>query len=70
VRGQGVVEELFPDRVLVEPGDGAQPRVTVARARPSASSSRANVSMSARRTENRGRDRERHQPLNWRRSRV
>jgi hypothetical protein len=45
-------------------------RVTVARARPSASSSRANVSMSARRAENSGSDRARHQAVNWRRSTV
>src|ERR1700722_12531935 len=45
-------------------------RVTVARARPLASISRANVSMSARRTENSGSDRLRHQLVNWRRSRV
>ena len=25
VRGRGMLEELFFDRVLVEPGDGAQP---------------------------------------------
>jgi hypothetical protein len=25
VRGRGVIEKLFLDRVLVEPGDGAQP---------------------------------------------
>jgi hypothetical protein len=25
VRGQGMIQELFFDRVLVEPGDGAQP---------------------------------------------
>ena len=31
---------------------------------------RANVSMSARRTENKARDRARHQPVNWRRSSV
>jgi len=42
-------------------------RVTVARARPRASSSLANVSMSARRSENIGSERERHQPVNWRR---
>jgi hypothetical protein len=38
--------------------------------RPRASSSRANVSMSARRTENSGRDRARHRPVNCRRSSV
>jgi hypothetical protein len=70
VRGGRVVKKLFLDGVLVEPGDGAQPPVTVARARPLASSSRAKVSMSARRTENSGRDRARHQPVNWRRSSV
>src|SRR5580704_11431344 len=43
-------------------------RVTVARARPLASSSRAEDSMSARRTANRARDRARHQLVNWRRS--
>jgi hypothetical protein len=42
-------------------------RVTVARARPRASSSRAKVSMPERRTENSGNDRALHQPLNWRR---
>src|ERR1700730_9650368 len=43
-------------------------RVTVARARPRTSSSRAKLSMSARRTANRGRERARHQVVNWRRS--
>jgi hypothetical protein len=70
VGGRGVVEEFFLDGVLAEPGDGTQPPGEVARARPRASSSRAKVSMSARRTENSGRDRARHQPANWRRSRV
>src|SRR5690348_5774595 len=45
-------------------------RVTVARARPRASSSRAKDSMSARRTANKARDRVRHQVVNWRRSSV
>jgi hypothetical protein len=45
-------------------------RVTVARARAFASSSWAKVSMPARRTENRDRDRERRQLVNWRRSRA
>src|ERR1700722_16481613 len=45
-------------------------RVTVARAWPRASSSRAKASMSARRTENSGSERARHQPANCRRSRV
>src|SRR5262249_50978840 len=45
-------------------------RVTVARARPLASRSRAKLSMSARRTENRLRERTRHQVVNWRRSRA
>src|SRR5690242_9734951 len=43
-------------------------RVTVARARPLASSSRAKDSMSARPTANRARERARHQVVNWRRS--
>src|ERR1700722_6330130 len=43
-------------------------RVTVARARPLASSSRAKDSMSARRTANRARGRARHHVVNWRRS--
>src|SRR4029077_17829340 len=42
--------------------------VTVARARPLTSTSRAKLSMSARRTANRGRERPRHQVVNWRRS--
>ena len=45
-------------------------RVTVARARPRASSSRAKVSMPARRTANKDSQRIRHQLVNWRRSRV
>src|SRR5450756_1986172 len=45
-------------------------RVTVARARPRASSPRAKVSMSAQRAENRGSERARHQAVNCRRSRV
>ena len=43
-------------------------RVTVARARPRASSSLAKLSMSARRTANSIRERTRHQVVNWRRS--
>src|SRR5580698_10009439 len=43
-------------------------RVTVARARPRASSSRAKLSMSAWRTANKASDRVRHQLVNWRRS--
>jgi hypothetical protein len=43
-------------------------RVTVARARPLASSSRAKDSMSARRTANKPRQRARHQVVNWRKS--
>src|SRR6266568_684624 len=42
--------------------------VTVARARPLASSSRAKDSMSGRQTANRLRERARHQVVNWRRS--
>src|SRR5450755_3474189 len=45
-------------------------RVTVARARPLASSSLAKPSMPARRTANSGRERARHQVVNWRRSSV
>src|SRR5580704_6316964 len=45
-------------------------RVTVARARPLASSSRAKLSISARRTANRFREWTRHQVVNWRRSRA
>jgi len=63
-----MLEELFLDRVLVEPGDGAQRRVTVARARPLTSSSLAKLSMSARRTANKFREWARHQVVNWRRS--
>src|SRR5215467_188932 len=43
-------------------------RVMVARARPRASRSLAKHSMSARRTANSGRERARHQVVNWRRS--
>ena len=43
-------------------------RVTVARARPLASSSRAKDSISARRTANKARERARHHVVNWRRS--
>src|SRR5947208_12310 len=43
-------------------------RVTVARARPLASSSRAKDSMSGRRTADTLRERARHQVVNWRRS--
>ena len=52
VGGRGMFKELFLDRAPVEPGDGAQPPVTAARARPRVSSSRAKRSMSARRTAN------------------
>src|SRR6266567_7165502 len=45
-------------------------RVTVARARPIASSSLAKDSMSARRTANSASERARHQLANWRRSRA
>ena len=46
VSGRGMLEELFFDGVLIlEPGDGAQPPVTVARTRPLASRSRAKPSM-------------------------
>ena len=70
VRGGRVLEELFLDGVLVEPGDGAQPPGDGGASPAPASSSRAKVSMSARRTENSVRDRARHQAVNWRRSRV
>jgi hypothetical protein len=43
-------------------------RVMVARDRPRTSSSLAKLSMSARRTANSGRERVRHQVMNWRRS--
>ena len=66
----GVIQEFFLHGVPVEPSDGANRRVTVARARPLVSSSRAKLSMSARRTENRAMDRARHQVVNWRRSRL
>jgi hypothetical protein len=45
-------------------------RVTVARARPLASSSLAKPSMSAQRTANKASDRNRHQVVNWRKSSV
>src|SRR5919204_841220 len=45
-------------------------RLTVARARPLASSSQAKPSMSARRTADNAIDRARHQLANWRRSRA
>ena len=65
---RGVLEEFFFDRVFVEPGDGAQPPGD-GRAGPAlASSSRAKLSMSARRMASRGRQRLRHQVVNWRRS--
>jgi hypothetical protein len=67
VRVRGMLKELFFDRVFVEPGDGSR-RVTVARARPLTSSSLAKLSMSARRTANSGRERVRHQVVNWRKS--
>ena len=70
VRGRRIIEQLFFDRVLVEPAMVHNRRVTVARARPRASSSRAKLSMSARRTPNSGRERVRHQVVNWRRSRA
>ena len=70
VRGRRMVEKFLFDGVPVDPAVVDRRRVTVARAGPRASSSRAKVSMSARRTENSGRDRARHQPVNWRRSRV
>ena len=70
VRRGRVPEELFFDRVRVEPSDGALPPGDCGAGTAGASSSRAKVSMSARRTENSESDRALHQPLNWRRSRV
>ena len=70
VRGGRVVEELFLEGVLAEPGDRAQAPGDGGAGPPAVFGSRAKVSMSARRTENRGWDRARHQAVNWRRSRV
>jgi hypothetical protein len=70
VRGGRVVEEFFLDGVLVEPGDGAQPPGHGGAGPTLGLELGAKLSMSARRTENSGRDRARHQPVNWRRSSV
>ena len=68
VRGRGMVEELFLDRIAVEPGDRAQPPGD-GRAGPAPDLEvPGEASMSARRTANRGRVRARHQAVNWRRS--
>jgi hypothetical protein len=56
VRGRGVLQEFFFDRVPVEPGDGAQPPRDGGAGPARASSSRAKRSMSARRTANRARE--------------
>jgi hypothetical protein len=66
VSGRGVLEELFFDRVAVEPGDGAQPSGDGGAGAALASRSRAKPSMSARRTANKPRERARHQVVNWR----
>jgi hypothetical protein len=50
VCGRRVIQGLFIGRVFVEPGDGAQPPVTVTWARPLASRSRAKLAMLARPT--------------------
>src|SRR6516165_8049705 len=63
-----MLQEFFLDRVLMEPGDGAQPAGDGRRARPLPSRSRAKLSMSARRTANKPRQRARHQVVNWRKS--
>ena len=49
MRGRASDRVVLPHRVPVESGDGAQPGVMVARARPRASRSRTKNSMSARR---------------------
>jgi len=66
--GRGAVREFSLDRVLVEPGDGAQPPGDGGACAARPSRSRAKVSMSARRTANGEMERVRHQAVNWRRS--
>jgi hypothetical protein len=79
---RGAVAALKPQVLDVRAGRLGQPKPVegekgLGRWRPTRSPAgaagrglRAKVSMSARRTENSGRDRVRHQAVNWRRSRV
>jgi hypothetical protein len=65
-----VIQEFFLDRVLIEPGDGAQPPGD---GRPGAALGfqlPGKPSMSTRRTANKFSEWERHQVVNWRKSSV
>jgi hypothetical protein len=61
---RGVVEELFFDGIPVEPGDGAQPPGDGGAGVAPGFQFAGEVSMSARRTENSGTFRARHQAVN------
>ena len=70
VRGRGVLEEFFFDRVLVEPGDGAQPPGDGGAGTALGLQVPGEGSMSARRTANSDSERVRHHAVNCRRSSV
>ena len=70
VRGGRVLQELFFDGVLVEPGDGAQPPGDGG-AGAAAGFQLAGEGLDVGAADREQRQRScRHQPLNWRRSRV